>query len=111
MDQDPKDKRGVIYSYQCGEIACDEEYIGGKVQGAPKGVLYHPCPQPTNNFNIIGREDQGLARTIKESIYIRVNTPTLNRNIGKFNLNHMLDRVYLNTAGLKMNSSNGHAHT
>ena len=33
------------------------------------------------NFNIIGREDHGLARTIKESIYIRVNNSTLNRNI------------------------------
>ena len=30
------------------------------------------------NFNIIGREDQGQARTIKESIIIRVNNPTLN---------------------------------
>ena len=38
------------------------------------------------NFNIIGKEDKGLARTIKESIYIRVNNPTLNRNIGKYNL-------------------------
>ena len=28
-DQDPKDKkRGVIYSYQCMDIACGEEYIG-----------------------------------------------------------------------------------
>lgn len=33
------------------------------------------------NFNIIGREDHGLDRTIKGSIYIRVNNPTLNRNI------------------------------
>ena len=28
----------------------------------------------------------GNARTIEESIYISVNTPTLNRNIGKYNL-------------------------
>ena len=28
-DQDPKDRKsGVIYSYQCGEIGCGEEYIG-----------------------------------------------------------------------------------
>ena len=54
-----------------------------------------------DNFNIIGREDQGLARTIKEAIYIRVNNPTLNRNIGKYNLNHIWDRVLLNTPGLK----------
>ena len=29
-DQDPMDKKsGVIYSYQCNNIACNEEYIGG----------------------------------------------------------------------------------
>ena len=28
-DQDPKEKQsGVIYRYQCGEIMCNEEYIG-----------------------------------------------------------------------------------
>ena len=42
-----------------------------------------------NSFNIIGREDQGQARTIKESIYIRVNYPSLNQNIGKYNLSHI----------------------
>ena len=41
------------------------------------------------NFNIIGKEDHGLARTIKESIYIRVNNHTLNRNVGKYNLDHI----------------------
>ena len=29
------------------------------------------------HFTIIGREDNGLARTIKESIYIRVSNPTV----------------------------------
>ena len=29
-----------------------------------------------------------------------VNNPTLNRNIGKFNLPHIWDRVLLNTPGL-----------
>ena len=43
-----------------------------------------------------------MARTIKESKYIRVNNPTLNRNIGKFNLHHMWDRVLLNTPRLKI---------
>ena len=41
-----------------------------------------------------------LARNIKESIYIRVNNPSLNNNIGKFNLSHIWDRVLLNTKGL-----------
>ena len=63
-----------------------------------------------DNFNILGREDQGLTRTIKEAIYIRVNNPTLDRNIGKFNLNHIWDRVLLNTPGLKINLSQGYAH-
>ena len=35
-------------------------------------------PIDNNKFNIIGREDWGQARTIKESIYIRVNNHTLN---------------------------------
>ena len=38
-----------------------------------------------NSFNIIDREDRGQATTIKESIYIRVNNPSLNQNIGKHN--------------------------
>ena len=59
------------------------------------------------NFNMLGREDQGLMRLIKESIYIRVNNPTPNRNIGKFNLSHILDRFLLNTPGLKLNNKNG----
>ena len=31
----------------------------------------------------------GLARTINESIYIRANHPTLNSNVGKYNLYHI----------------------
>ena len=55
-----------------------------------------------DNFHIIGREDYGIAITIKESTYIRDNNPTLNRNIGMFNLDHIWDRVLLNTPGLKI---------
>ena len=62
------------------------------------------------NFNIIGRGDHGLARTIKESIYIKANNPTLNRNVGKYNLHHIWDRVLFNTPDLKIND-NGHVHS
>ena len=55
-----------------------------------------------DNFKIIGREDNSLARTIKESIYIRVNNPTLNRNIGIYNLAHIWDNLLFNIAELKM---------
>ena len=46
--------------------------------------------------------DDNLARNIKESIYIRVNNPTLNNNIGKFNLSHIWDRVLIITKGLTL---------
>ena len=46
--------------------------------------------------------DPNLARNIKESIYIRVNNPSLNNNIGQFNLSHIWDRVLLNTNGLSL---------
>ena len=124
-DQDPIDKKsGTIYVYQCGELACNKEYIretsripGGKVQKASEGTLSHPCTQHpdwtqyhTWELQHHREGDHGPARTIKQSIYIRVNNPTLNRNIGKYSLHHIWDRVLLNTHDLKINSSNGHAH-
>ena len=53
------------------------------------------------NFKIIGREGHGMARTIKEAIYIRVNNPTLNKNIGKYNLPHIWDKVLFSIPGLR----------
>ena len=116
-DQDPIDKKGgAIYTYQCGKHVCNEEYIGETSRTL--GERYkehlkepspiHACSTQTghnttpDNLNIIGREDHGLAWTIKESIYISVNNLTLNRNIGKNNLNHIWDRVLLNTPTLKL---------
>ena len=56
-----------------------------------------------DNFSIVGREDQNLIRNIKEALYIRVNNPSLNRNIGKYHLPHIWDKVLLNTSELKIN--------
>ena len=81
----------------------------GEVQGTSKG----PSPiqvhsQPTghqlskDNFNIIGREGQDIKRLIKESVFIRVNNPTLNRNIGKFQLSHLWDRVLFSTPNIEV---------
>ena len=73
-DQDPKEKKsGIIYSYQCTNIACYEEYIGETVRTLGercKEHLKHPSPihvhiQQTghtiedNSFNIIVKEDRG----------------------------------------------------
>ena len=119
-DQDPKDKKSrVIYNFQYNHIACNEEYIRETAktlwerykEHLKQPSLIHVHIQQTGqnttdtSFNIIGRGDQGLARTIKESIYIRVNNATLNRNIGKCNLSHVWDRVPFNTPGLKLDSS------
>ena len=79
---------------------CDGEYIGESVRTFGERYTKHlraplqiQCHQITighlttmENFNTIGREGPGFPRTIKESIYIRVNKPTLHRNIGKYNL-------------------------
>ena len=69
---DPKDNRsGLIYSYRCPQLDCDDEYIGetGRTLGERrKEHLKQPSPihghsQTTGhpiedqNFNIIGRED------------------------------------------------------
>ena len=54
--------------------------------------------------------DHGLARTIKKSIYIRVNNLALNSNVGKYNLLHIWDRVLFSTPNLKINNDNEHAH-
>ena len=73
---------------------------------APSAIHHHSSqaghPTSHNNFQIIGRKGHNSARNIKESIYIRVNNPTLNNNIGKFNLPHIWGRVLLNTKGLNL---------
>ena len=43
-----------------------------------------------------------MARTIKEAIYIRVNNSTLNRNVGRYNLPHIWDKVLFSIPELKI---------
>ena len=107
---------GAIYWYQCGDLSCDDEYIGetSRTFGErykehlkdPSATHHHSSqtgyPTSHNNFQINGREGHNLARNIQESIYIRVNNPTLNSNMGKFNLSHIWNRVLFNTKGLKL---------
>ena len=100
-DKGPKDRKSrLIYSYQCPHLDCNEKYIGETfrtIRERWKEHLKQPSPIhrhawttghsiENNSFNIIGRDDQGQARTIKEAIYIRVNNPTINQNIEKVQL-------------------------
>ena len=54
------------------------------------------------NFSIVCRESHNLTRTIKEAIYIRVNDPSLNGKIAKYQLSHIWHKVFLNTSELKL---------
>ena len=100
-------KSGVIYRYICERDDCEEDYIGesGRTFGerfrehmrAPSPIIDHHNitghEVSLDNFSIVGREDNSIARNIKEAIFIRVNDPSLNRNIGKFQLPHIWDEV------------------
>ena len=100
-------KSGVIYKYSCGRVDCGEEYIGesGRTFGeryrehmrSPSPIMDHHNTTghevSLDNFTIVGREDNNIARNIREAIFIRVNDPSLNRNIGKFQLPHIWDEV------------------
>ena len=87
----------------------DEEYIGEsartfeEVQRTPQGLspIYdhsNIMGQTTtvDNFGIVRRDDQKLNRTMKESIYIRISVPSINKNIGKYHLMHIWDEVQFN---------------
>ena len=90
----------IIYRYKCDRVECDEEYIGESSRTFGERFKEHQkTPSPIfnhynttghkislENFGIVGREDQNLMRIIKEALYIRVNNPSLNRNIGKYHL-------------------------
>ena len=78
-----------------------------------KEHLKHPSPiydhstitghdKTIDNFSIVGRGDHNLMRLIIEAIYIRVNSPSLNKNIGKYHLPHVWDEVLYNITELKL---------
>ena len=110
-----KKQSNIIYWYRCGRTECDDEYIGESARTfedrfkehlkAPSPIYEHDnttgLKTTVGKFKIIERESRGISRTIKEAIYIRVNNPTLNRNVGKNNLPHIWDKVLFATPELK----------
>ena len=116
-DQGPIQKKsGVIYRYKCDRVDCDEEYIEESSRAYEERFKEHQkAPYPIydhfnttghnitiDNSSIVGREDQILNRAIKEALYIRVNNPSLNGNIGKYHLPHIWDEVLFNTSELTL---------
>ena len=118
----PKDKdhitkkSGIIYSFKCNRVDCDDEYIWESSKTLDERFREHlKTPSPIydhynttghsttiEHFSIVGREDQNLIRAMKEAIYIRVNNPSLNRNIGKYCLPHIWNEALLNISELKL---------
>ena len=118
----PKDKdhitkkSGIIYRFKCKRVDCEDEYTGESSRTFGERYKEHlKAPSPIydhhtttghetslENFSIVGREDQNLTRAIKEAIYIRVNNPSLNKNIGKYHLPHIWDEVLMNSSELKL---------
>ena len=118
----PKDKynitqtSGVIYRYKFVRLKCDEEYVGESAR--TYGERLKECfrvPSPIHdhantpghhirldNFSIMDRESHNLTRIIKEAMNIRVNNPSLNRNIWKYQLSHTWDEVLFNNPNLKL---------
>ena len=109
-------KNRVIYRYRCGSVNCEEEHIGesGRTFGerfrehmrAPSPIIDHHNTTghevSLDNFSIVGREDISIARNIKEAIFIRVNDPSLNRNIDKFQLPHIWDEMLARSPELQL---------
>ena len=97
-------------------LECNEEYIGESSKTLGKRFKEHlKAPSPiydhsnitghtttVENFSIVGREDQNLIVMLKESKYMRGNSQSLNKNIGKYHLPHVWNEVLFNTSELKV---------
>ena len=84
-------KSCIIYRFKCDRLECDEEYIGETSRTFGERYKEHlKAPSPIHdhsnisghttsldNFSIVGMEEQNLSRLIKESMFIRVNGPSL----------------------------------
>ena len=98
-------KSGVIYQFKCTQVGCNEK--SGRTFG--KRLEEHlRAPPPTGHYinvdilSIVATEAQGVAWAIKEAIFIRVNDPSLNRNLGKYQLPHIWDEVLQDTPTLHL---------
>ena len=111
-DKDSKmQKSGVIYNFRHSHINSSEAYTGesGRAFGdrikehlkAPSLIDHHSNttghPVSPDCFNIIDSEARGTSRNIKEGMFIRVNVPSLNRNLGKYQLLHIWDNILQDT--------------
>ena len=116
------DVNGVIYYHACAgadNIACTDDYVGesaraasarnaehfSTAQSAPglykSAIMQHAADANhhfrTDDIRILSRESGWHERGIRESIYIRGLSPSLNRNEGRHTLPHCYDSLISQT--------------
>ena len=97
--------------YQCLHRRI-RQITGRKGQGTPQGPLpihLHSTttghPMDPEQFSIVHKEVNNHSRTIKEAMFICVQYPTLNRNLGKYQLLHIWDHLLLASPTLQCKPS------
>ena len=105
-------KSRLTYRFKCAHMSLEEEYIDESARtfwigsrstsGPPPPSITMVTPLVTASVLTISPQWVGtwtcsITRTIKEAIFIRANDPSLNRNIGKFQLPHIWDEVLQDT--------------
>ena len=116
-DKDHKlQKSSIIYNHKCPCTNCPEQYIGESSRILGDRVKEHlratpPAHQHSNTtehpispdcLTIVHRKTQDVTRNIKEAMFIRVNDPSFNRNIGKYQLPHIWDQILWDTPTLQL---------
>ena len=106
----------MIYGYRFRRVDYEEEYIGRSGRTFAERFREHMmAPSPIHDhhnttghelsldkFSTVDREHHNIARAIKEAILNRVNDPSLNKNIGKYQLPHIWDEVLVRSPELKL---------
>ena len=119
-DKDPKyNQTGIMYHYKCPQINWTSAYIGesGRSLGervkehfkAPSPIHLHSTttghPIDSEQFSIVHKEVNSHSRTIKEAMFIWVQDPTLNRNLGKYQLPHIWNHLPMASPNLQCKPS------
>ncbi len=119
-DKDPTIKmQDVVYFISCG--SCDLSYIGetgrsveerfaGHIRGQSAvhshlNESQHTSPD-LHDVQVLCKESNEIKRKIKEALYIKVNDPELNRNIGKYTIPDLYDKILREKGGLVVSKDN-----
>ena len=113
----PKDKdticqkSRVIYQLRFPQADYSEEYIGVSGRTLEDRIrkhlrvpsTIHQCsktrghPIDVDCFTIVDREAYSITRTIREAMFICINDPSFNMNLGKYQMVHIWDEVLQDT--------------